>query len=75
MKTVNNNKLNAIIEKVKRTVYSFQVLIIGVAIPVLFVIGISNINQKNTNENQVKEINSTSDMPSKAMVDYFIPKI
>lgn len=61
MKTVINSSENSIFEFAKRSIYSFQVLLVGIAIPFLFLFGISNANQKKTDENQVKEISNISD--------------
>ena len=41
MKTVINHAAAESFEVVKRTLYSFQVLIIGVLIPLLFIVGIN----------------------------------
>lgn len=47
MKTSNNITDHSIAESLKRLLYSFQVLIVGIAIPVLFIIGISTKTPKN----------------------------
>ncbi len=49
MKTVMDNEENQSFEFFKRILYSFQVLIVGIAIPVLFFLGIS------TREDQKKD--------------------
>ncbi|CAN5162458.1 hypothetical protein BH20BAC1_BH20BAC1_09040 [soil metagenome] len=46
MKTSNITD-NNIAESLKRLLYSFQVLIVGIAIPVLFMMGISTKTPKN----------------------------
>ena len=48
MKTKIDNSKNSAFETVKRSVYAFQVLIVGIAIPVLFALGISNDTIRNT---------------------------
>ncbi len=47
MKTSNNITDHSISESLKRLLYSFQVLIVGIAIPVLFMMGISAKTPKN----------------------------
>ncbi|MEO6639097.1 MAG: hypothetical protein ABIN25_12530 [Ginsengibacter sp.] len=50
MKKVISREANATVEILKRILYSFQVLIVGIAIPVLFFIGISNNSQASEQE-------------------------
>ncbi len=50
MKTVFNNAATGSLEFAKSTLYSFEVLVIGVVIPFLFLIGI-NTNYGNTPDN------------------------
>ena len=46
-------------ELFKRILYSFQVLVVGIAIPALFILGISSNFQKKTPDTEmVKPINS-----------------
>ncbi len=75
MKTIINNRLASISESVKRTIYSFQVLIIGVAIPVLFIIGISNISQKKSEKDVTEQVTNTTQLPSDQVVGFSIVKI
>lgn len=75
MKTVYNNNENSILEFAKRSIYSFQVLIVGIAIPFLFLLGISNANQKKTNEYEVKEVSNITDFSSNHIIGFYIPKI
>jgi hypothetical protein len=56
MKTVINVNETSTFEFAKHIIYSFQVLMVGIAIPFLFFIGISDVNQKKTQETEVKEI-------------------
>ena len=51
MKTVINNAAAESLEFAKRILYSFEVLVIGALIPVLFIIGI-NTNYGNTLGNE-----------------------
>ncbi len=66
MKTLINSSTTSIVEFAKRTIYSFQVLIVGIAIPFLFLIGISTTNQdtsgKKTNQIEVKESSNTTEV-------------
>jgi hypothetical protein len=58
MKTIINNEATNTLEFFKRFLYSFQVLIVGIAIPVLFIIGISTKEQKQPPENEIRTHNS-----------------
>ncbi len=75
MNTAINSNQNSIVELAKRTFYSFQVLILGIAIPFLFLVGISNINEKNVQEPQVKETTNVNQQPAKPVVGLLIPEI
>jgi hypothetical protein len=75
MKTVINNEESGKLEIFKRILYSFQVLIVGIALPLLFLVGISDGNQKKTTETEVKEISNTTQLSSKPVVDLYIPRI
>jgi hypothetical protein len=75
MNTAINSNQNSIVELAKRTFYSFQVLILGIAIPFLFLVGISNINEKNVPEPQVKETTNVNQQPVKPVVGLLIPEI
>ena len=74
MKTVINNEGSGKVEFFKRILYSFQVLIVGIALPFLFLVGISDGNQKKT-ETEVKEITNTTQLSSKPIVELYIPRI
>ncbi len=67
MKTIANNTETSMFETVKRFIYSFQVLIIGVAIPVLFIIGISNINQKKSREDITNQVSNTTQLSTRVV--------
>ena len=75
MKTVINNEGSDKLEFFKRILYSFQVLMVGIALPLLFIIGISDGNQKKTTEPEVKEITNTTQMSARPVVDLYIPRI
>lgn len=75
MKTVINSNENSVFEFAKRSIYSFQVLIVGIAIPFLFLFGISNANQKKVDENQVKEMSNMTELSSNNVVGFYIPNI
>jgi hypothetical protein len=74
MNTIIKSNENSIIEFAKRSISSFYLLIIGLAIPLLFLVGISNINQKKVEEKEVKEIGNSSQF-AKPIVGLYIPKI
>ncbi|MGH2647299.1 MAG: hypothetical protein ACRDE8_07015 [Ginsengibacter sp.] len=75
MNSVINSNENSIFEFAKRSFYSFQVLIIGIAIPFLFLFGISNHSQKQVQENQVKEITNSTPSAAKPVIGLYIPII
>ena len=64
-----------VLEHAKRMIFSFQVLIIGVAIPVLFIIGVSNNTENKTQDTQAKEINNTTQLSSRPVVGFTFPMI
>jgi hypothetical protein len=53
MKTVINNEGSDRLEFFKRILYSFQVLIVGIALPFLFLIGTSTRCQKKPTETEM----------------------
>ncbi len=59
MKTVIENQESKVYELAKSILYSFQVLMVGIAIPLLFIIGISNNNQKPAKIEESTEVNTT----------------
>jgi len=71
MNTVINSNENSMIELAKRSIYSFQVLIVGIAIPFLFLFGISNINQKKTQENETNEVKNVTQVSSKPITVFY----
>ena len=73
MKTVINNEGSGKLELFKRILYSFQVLMVGIALPLLFLVGISDGNQKKPTE--VKEITNTTQLSTKPIVELYIPRI
>lgn len=76
MKSDFKSNENMIFEFAKRSFYSFQVLIIGIAIPFLFLFGISNINQnqKKTQDKEDQEITNTA-KPVKTVIGFYIPRV
>ena len=75
MKTAINNEESGKLEFFKRALYSFQVLMVGIALPLLFLVGISDGNQKKSTETEVKAIDNPSQLSAKPMVDLYIPRI
>ena len=76
MKEVINNEETSRLEFFKRVLYSFQVLIIGIAIPVLFFLGISTReDQKKAKEIEMGVSASSSKLTANSAVDLFIKGI
>jgi|GEM_PF-2006445 len=75
MKTIINNSIASISETVKRAIYSFQVLMVGVAIPVLFIIGISNANQTKTTGTETEQVNNSARLSTNPATGFTIVKI
>ena len=75
MKTLINSSKISIAEFVKRSFYSFQVLMVGIAIPVLFIIGIADGNRKKIQKNDVNEITNTTQQSPEQVVDLNITRI
>ena len=75
MKTVTRNEESGKLEVFKRILYSFQVLMVGIALPLLFLVGISDGNQKKSTESELKEISSTVQQPVKPVIGLYIPRI
>ncbi|MEO8860172.1 MAG: hypothetical protein ABI358_02020 [Ginsengibacter sp.] len=77
MKTVINSNENSILEFAKRGIYNFQVLILGVFISFLFLFGISNGNQKKTNDKPVKQENEIikATQLSNDVMGFIMPRI
>ncbi len=73
MKKVFISHENPLLEMAKRTIYSFQVLAVGIAIPFLFLVGISYENQKRQ-EPVVTEISKTNPAPANT-VGLIMPRI
>ena len=71
MNTVFNSNENSVVEFAKRSFYSFQVLIIGFAIPFLFIFGISHISPKKVQENEVKEMSNVTQVSSKPVTVFY----
>ncbi len=61
MSAVTNQIRISNFELFKRILYSFQVLIVGIAIPVLFILGTSNsIQHRRAETEMVKPLNNSS---------------
>lgn len=75
MKTVIKNEETGKLEFFKRILYSFQVLMVGIALPFLFLVGISDGNQKKTTEPGVKVITNSTQLSAKPIVELYIPRI
>ncbi len=74
MKTIITTEASKAIESLKRLLYSFQVLMIGIAIPVLFMMGISTGQQKNQSETKIKT-EQGSELTIKPGVEFPVVKI
>ena len=75
MKTTIDSSITSIAESAKRIIYSFQVLIIGIAIPVLFIIGISNRTQMKQQENVKDQVTNTTQLSPNQVVGFSVVKI
>jgi hypothetical protein len=75
MKTTIDSSITSIAESVKRIIYSFQVLMVGIAIPVLFIIGISNGTQKKQQENVKDRVTNTTQLSPNEVVGFSVVKI
>jgi len=75
MKTTINSSITSIAESAKRIIYSFQVLMVGIAIPVLFIIGISNGIQKKQQENVKDQVTNTTQLSPNQVVGFSVVKI
>jgi len=71
MNAVINSNKNSIIEFAKRSIYSFNVLIIGLAIPFLFLLGISNFNQREPQENDVNQVKNVTQLSAKPITVFY----
>jgi hypothetical protein len=69
VKTLINSDESLTFEFVKYIIYSFQVLMVGIAIPLLFIIGISDVNQKKTQETEVKKITNPIQLSAKPAIE------
>ena len=68
MKKIINNQETPGLEFFKRILYSFQVLIVGIAIPVLFFLGISTKDQKKAKETEMSISANNSQLTAKSAV-------
>lgn len=76
MKTVINNEETPRLEFFKRILYSFQVLIIGIAIPVLFFLGISTKeDQKKAKETEMSISANNAKLTANSGIDLYIKGI
>jgi len=75
MKTTISSTITSISESAKRIIYSFQVLMVGIAIPVLFIIGISNTAQKKQQENVTEQVTNTAQLSTNPVVGFSVIKI
>jgi hypothetical protein len=76
MKTLINNEETPRLEFFKRILYSFQVLIVGIAIPVLFFLGISTReDQKKAKENEMSISANSSKLTASSAIDLSIKGI
>ena len=75
MKTTISSSITSISESAKRIIYSFQVLMVGIAIPVLFIIGISNTAQKKQQENVTERVTNIAQLSTNPVVGFSVVKI
>ncbi len=67
MKTTINKGATSNFESLKRILYSFQVLMVGIAIPVLFFIGISNSAQRKTTDAEINKGTNNTEVNMKPL--------
>lgn len=70
MKARINHTAAESFEFAKRTLYSFEVLIIGVLIPVLFMVGITTDTHNKTWENDASLSSPRYNAPRQGLVDF-----
>ena len=75
MKTAIDNQETNKFEFFKRILYSFQVLLVGIALPLLFLIGISDGNQKKSIETGIKEDAVQKEITAKPIAQLNIARI
>ncbi len=76
MKTLFNSTSDYAMEMVRRTMYSLQVLVIVLAVPVFFVTGITaRSHKKNTPSQNTTEVSTGGQLSAKPMATYTIVKI
>ncbi len=72
MKTTINNEETMGMEFFKRCLYSFQVLIVGIAIPVLFFLGISTrADQKKARQTEISVSAHSAKVTANAVNDLY----
>jgi hypothetical protein len=72
MKQVINIEESPTVEFFKRALYSFQVLMVGIALPLLFCIGISDGNQKKPADTETTGITTIAQQPVNHTVAFHI---
>lgn len=75
MSAVTNQISISNFELFKRILYSFQVLIIGIAIPFLFILGTSSNFQKKTTDTEVVKPSNNVGLIARPMVILPVEKI
>ncbi len=75
MKSIINNTADYAMEMVRRTLYTLQVLILVLAVPVLFMTGITNRGHKSASQNNTTEVRNDAQLSEKPMTDFTIIKI
>ncbi len=70
MKTVINNEVPNRLEFFKRILYSFQVLIVSIALPFLFLVGTSSRYQKKPTETEMGTNNQLHKSTTKTVVQF-----
>lgn len=71
MKSLIKSNQISTFEIAKLKIYFLRLLIIGIAIPILFFIGIPKSNQKKTVEPEVTQIIPTAQISAKPAVDMY----
>ena len=70
MKTVNSSYTGIVLESAKRILYSFQVMVLGLLIPFLFVFGISYHTPKETSKDGINISKSQQVATDETTIDF-----
>ncbi len=76
MKTQLSNVSGSKLETIRRGLYAFQVLVVGLAIPLLFALGISNDTVKKTTPvENVSNVSNDINTAGMGAIEFHVPEI